>query len=115
MNNVTNITVNDPRISAFLSAWHENGRAQFNRSYPNLANDPTLCYDVTERKTAKDRNKYIALDRGTSGQFLVEKATGLVWGIKAYGVPNKRWYLGTIEKMTADYIAATATFPRLAV
>jgi len=86
------LTAESPEIRAFLSKWHEEGRAAFERSYDNLDYDgPTYA------KTATDRRKYIALDAGRSGAFLLDKTTRLVYRIKAYGVPNKRKCLGTID------------------
>jgi len=41
-----------------------------------------------ERVTAKTRKKFIAIDIGRSGAYLVEKATGELFNIKAYGVPD---------------------------
>jgi len=37
----------------------------------------------------KMRGKYAAIDFGGSGAFLVEMATGELYNIKAYGVPDK--------------------------
>ena len=38
-------------------------------------------------------------DNETSGGYLVDKAIGEVYSIKAYGVPNRR--LGTLAELTA--------------
>jgi hypothetical protein len=38
-------------------------------------------------------------DNETSGVYLVDKASGEVYSIKAYGVPNRR--LGTLAELTA--------------
>ncbi len=95
------ITIDDPRIAAFLTGWHEINRERFEDSYRNLV------YDVEAPKTAKDRRKYIALDCDHSGAYLLDKTTGLIWHIKAYGVPNKRHPLGHI-----DMILAQKAFPR---
>ena len=38
---------------------------------------------------AKERSKYIALDQDGAGYFLIEKATGEIFNIKGYGVPDK--------------------------
>jgi hypothetical protein len=38
-------------------------------------------------------------DNETSGVYLVDKAIGEVYSIKAYGVPNRR--LGTLAELTA--------------
>ena len=36
----------------------------------------------------KERKKYFALDVGSSGAFLIEKDTGEIFNIKAYGVAD---------------------------
>ncbi len=95
--------IDDPRIVRFLVAWHENGRARFIRWYPKLNYDSTPY-----QKVAKARRLYIALDTGTSGHFLVEKDTGHVWGIKAYGVPHHGHSYGPIEEFTRQIEVATA-------
>lgn len=38
---------------------------------------------------AKERRKYIALDCGTSGAFLMDKATGELYNIKSYGAADQ--------------------------
>ena len=52
-------------------------------------------------KKAKDRKKFIALDQGGGGVFLVDRTTGEVYSIKAYGVPNRK--LGQIERLVEYY------------
>jgi hypothetical protein len=89
------LTATDPSVTAFLNAWHESERAYFEQHYS------ALVYDRDAPKTAKERRKYIALDNGTSGVYLVDKATGDVYSIKAYGVPNRR--LGSLADLTARY------------
>lgn len=80
-------------ISKLLPEWHEAGREFFERRYENLDYDcPTWA------KTVKERRKYVALDSGTSGAFLVDKNTGDIFNIKAYGVPKAR--VGNINGMT---------------
>lgn len=91
----------DPRVVACLEAWHENGRDSFQRNYSNL--DYDRCYP----KTAKNRKKYICLDCGDSGAMMVEKATGQVFGIKAYGVIHRDHPCGHIEDLTQKYQEAT--------
>lgn len=51
------------------------------------------------------KQKYINIDtasaqnpRGGSGVFMVGGATGTIYGIKAYGVPNPARLFGTVEK-----------------
>lgn len=89
------LTADDPSVTEFLKAWHESERTYFERHYS------ALVYDRDSPKTAKERRKYIALDSGTGGVYLVDRATGDVYSIKAYGVPNRR--LGTLAELTARY------------
>jgi hypothetical protein len=51
-------------------------------------------------KSAKDRTKFIALDYGTSGHFLVDRKTEQVYSIKGYGVANLKKPRGTVEFLT---------------
>jgi len=92
----------DTRIIAFLTAWHENGRDHFEQHYPNLD------YDRDYAKHASGRRKYICLDCGSSGHMMAEKATGKVYGIKAYGSIHRGHPCGDIEDATREYREATA-------
>jgi hypothetical protein len=96
------ITATDPRITGFLTAWHAAQRADFERNYDRLV------YDDYAMKTAHERRRFIACDRGNehtrSGVYLVDRTTGDVYSIKAYGVPNRR--LGTLEEVTARFAQA---------
>jgi hypothetical protein len=85
-----------PQVAEFLAVWHENGRTFFAKAYPSLDYDSDAY-----RKTAKDRQKCVALDDGTSGHFLLNRFTGEVYTIKAYGVPNRR--AGTIGDLIEEY------------
>ena len=86
----------DERVAEFLTLWHENGREAFRKSYPSLDYDgPHYA------KTAKDRKKYIALDDGSSGAFLLDKATEEVFRIKGYGVKGR--CIGTLDSLIASY------------
>ena len=42
-----------------------------------------------DKVTVKERQKFVAVDIGSSGCFLVEKETGEIFNIKAYGVPDR--------------------------
>ena len=93
------LTAESQKIKDFLEAWHENNRSSFERRFKNLN------YDSYKVKSAKDRRKYIALDEGTSGRFLVDRQTGIIYGIAAYGVPKYR--LGHINDLTREFREAT--------
>lgn len=98
------LTAESPEIIEFLKAWHENGRASFERTYQNLDYD-----SPSYAKTAKTRKRFIACDRGTGGEFLVDRTTGDVWSIKAYGVPNRK--LGKLSTITEAYRNAKREMP----
>lgn len=92
------LTADHPKILAFLTGWHEDGRETFKRFAPNLDYDSDAY-----AKSAHERRKYLALDRGRdkwrSGAYLVDRVTEEVYTIKAYGVPNRR--LGTLDEVLA--------------
>lgn len=39
--------------------------------------------------TADTRRKFVVIDIGTSGAYMVERATGELFNIKGYGVPDR--------------------------
>ena len=87
----------DDHIQALIQEWHEAGRRAFEAQYANLN------YDSECGKRATNRQKYLALDEGNSGAWLVDRATGDVWRIKSkYGVPDKRKRLGHIDTVTGE-------------
>ena len=89
----------DARIQQLIHGWHEAGRAEFETRYRNLN------YDQTRGRTATDRRKYVALDEGQSGAYLVDRATGDVYRIKSkYGVPDKSKRLGHIDEITGQQL-----------
>ena len=63
-------------------------------------------YSEIEAKpvVSKERKKFIAVDIGGSGAFLVEKETGEIYNIKGYGVPdyNKKRKANLGNIFTAD-------------
>ena len=85
----------EAKINRFLSLWHENGRALFERTTPRLD------YDSYYPKTMTVRRRWIALDKGTSGVFLLDPRTEEVYTIKAYGVPNRK--VGTLDSLIEAY------------
>lgn len=93
------LTADHPDVQRFLTAWHENGRAAFERDHT------ALVYDTYRPKVAKERKRFLALDVDTSGCFLVDRDTTMVYSIKGYGVPNRA--LGALVDVTAAYEYAT--------
>lgn len=102
------ISATDQVVQDFLRLWHEAGRAYFQRYYPNLDYDSDPY-----AKVARQRRKYIALDRGrnghASGVFMVDRETGTVFPTKAYGVPNRRRRLGVLAEIVAGWDSQPAS------
>jgi hypothetical protein len=84
-------------INQILFQWHEAGRAEFQASYPNLDYD-SGAYSKHFHIGAK----YIRLDVGGSGAFMLDSETGLIYGIKGYGVPDKRKIAGNAADPNFD-------------
>ena len=59
---------------------------------------------------SKERNKYIAMDCGNSGAFLVEKPTGEIYNIMGYGQADKnkkiKADLGNITTVDPEFLHA---------
>ena len=76
-------------IERIIKEWHEAGRADFVRTYTNLDYD-----SETYRKHYHVGAKFVRLDQGGSGYYMLEIETGNVYAIKAYGVPNRKKIVG---------------------
>ncbi len=52
--------------------------------------------------TIKEKKKYIYLDCGTSGVFMIDKLTSNIFGIKGYGTINKAKCWGHINNIDIE-------------
>ena len=87
----------EEKIQKLINEWHEAGRASFEARYQNLV------YDRDCPKRFVIKRKYVCLDEGSGGAFLLEKATGNIYRIKSkYGVPNRKKLVGHIDTITGD-------------
>ncbi len=87
------------RLVSALDQWHEAHRAQFMRDgYTNLL--PT--FDTQEEKHAHIGATYVRLDVGSSGAWMLEISTGIVYGIKGYGKVDKKKVAGNITDQCFD-------------
>lgn len=92
---LTLTTEQQAQVEALLKEWHEAGRARFESECPSLN------YDTYYPKTAKDRAKYVCLDEGTSGAFILDKSDLTIYCLKSkYGVPNFRKPVGKLGEVT---------------
>ena len=66
-----------------------------------------------------DGNKYIKVDVGTSGKFMIDKSNNVIYGIKAYGQVHKGHAYGTLDTIAewdwSDYYPAKRSEPKEAV
>jgi len=92
------LTSDHPKIEQFLRLWHENGRAQFQRS------TPSRNYDTEQRKTARDRRQYVLLNSGKQGVFIVQRSTQYVYQLTDYGRRGK--FLNTLDALIEQYTIA---------
>ena len=84
-------------LNKLLSDWHEAGRNRFESNYN------ALNYDSYSPKRSVEKTKYICLDEGNSGAFIIDKTDGSVYRIKSkYGVPNKKKLCGNIGAITGS-------------
>lgn len=87
------------RLIKILDEWHAAHRVQFVND--GLTNSlPT--FDTQEEKHAHVGDKYIRLDVGGSGAWMVEASTGVVFGIMGYGKIDKKKIAGNISDPTFD-------------
>lgn len=93
--------INIDRIHEVLKQWHEAGRATFEQTYTNLDYDSPFY-----QKRAVYKTRYVCLDQGNSGAFLVDmvgepekgRKAGNIYRIKSkYGVPNFKKLIGNIN------------------
>ena len=61
---------------------------RMSRQYPSLK--PEII-------TIKPGNKYIKIDVGSSGKYMIEVSTGNIYGIKAYGVIHRGYKFGNLD------------------
>ena len=90
-------------VEAFAQRWHQSQRAEWNR---NGYTHDFMQHDVYNSKAVKERSKWFAVDNGPesnrSGYFMVRKADGLVFCIKAYGTPNLNKCLGHVSTLFTE-------------
>jgi hypothetical protein len=81
-------------ILQVLDQWHEAHRQQFIRD--GFTNS-LATFDTAEEKHAHVGAKYIRLDVGGSGAWMLEIATGVIYSILGYGKVDKKKVAGNIN------------------
>ena len=60
--------------------------------------------NIQNGKTSiKPGSKYTKVDIGTSGRYMVENETGIIYGIKGYGQIHKGHSYGTLDTINEYY------------
>jgi hypothetical protein len=86
-------------VERVLDQWHEAHRAVLVRAGYEHA---LKSFNEREEKHGHIGGKYMRLDTGTSGAFMLELATGDVYGIKGYGKIDKKKCSGNIYEPGFD-------------
>lgn len=55
------------------------------------------CNVLNCKVSIKPKKKYTCIDVGGSGKYMIDNATGEIFGIKGYGIPNKLHRYGTLD------------------
>lgn len=58
---------------------------------------------INRRVTIKVGDKYTRVDVGRSGKYMVDNATGEIFGIKRYGVIHRGHHYGTLDTVDQYY------------
>jgi hypothetical protein len=84
----------------------------FNKHYPHY---PPDCLTKETTVHIKPGLKYIKVDVGESGKYMVEASTGDIYGIKAYGVIHRGHHYGNLDTINeyfwGDYTAQRRVTP----
>jgi len=103
----------DSKLEAFRALVEADTRARYaadwerdqerGYKYPLSVHEPQMVVRV------KMGRKYANIDVGSSGKYMVELATGAIYGIKAYGVIHRGHHYGTLDTIDdwkwGEYVA----------
>ena len=85
--------INNNLLASFVSQVQEAENALYRLRWPSL---------TPEKVSVKPGVKYTRVDIGSSGRYMVVNATEEIYGIKAYGVINRRHYYGTLRNPASN-------------
>jgi hypothetical protein len=80
------------KIQEFAALVETEQREVIAKRYPGINLD-----DLHYRAKVTPGNVYVKVDFGGSGKYMVEIATGVIFGIKAYGKVHKGHRYGTLD------------------
>jgi hypothetical protein len=79
------------KLDAFVALFHADHAAYYNRQYP----DSKLPVDMAW--AAKPGKKFVKVNIGTSGRYMVDLNDGTIYGIKGYGTVHYGHVYGTLD------------------
>ena len=88
-------TINAYRLLEVLNQWHAAQKQQYACCHFQGYVSPN--FDSNEEKHAHISPKYTRLDTGTSGAWMMENATGLIFSIHGYGKVDRKKCVGNIN------------------
>lgn len=87
------IETNDPKLLKLAKMMADQSVERLQAD--NLACEPNV--NAARKVVIKDGKKYIKVDQGDSGKYMIVKETGEIFGIKAYGVIHRGHKFGTLD------------------
>ena len=95
------------KLEAFRALVESDTRARYaadwERDQKRGHNYPLSVHESHMIARVKMGRKYANVDVGTSGKYMVELATGAIFGIKAYGVIHRGHQYGTLDTINEWY------------
>jgi len=73
---------------------------RYNKIYPHITGE---CLKNSTNVRIKPGQKYIKIDVGNSGKYMVEISTQNIYGIKGYGVIHCGHYYGNLNTIDQYY------------
>ena len=86
------------KLQAFADLVERHGLAQLVLSGVNCE-----ANQINTKSHIRPGRKFTKVDRGSSGKFMVDNATGEIFGIKAYGQVHRGHCYGTLDTIADWY------------
>jgi hypothetical protein len=88
------------KIESLAALIEQQHREEYLKQFPDTI--PALINDAC-KVTIKEGVKYTKIDVGHSGKYMIENATGDIFGIKGYGVIHRGHFYGTLDTTNLYY------------
>lgn len=88
------ITLFNDKIAAFANLLEQHQVEEYKRTYPKTVSQLIVQSCIVKVNHAR---KYVRVDVGTGGRYMIERDTEKIFGIKAYGVIHRGHQYGTLD------------------